>query len=296
MSATGLEPAAVDAAARLIAEADALLVCAGAGMGVDSGMPDFRGNHGFWNAYPPYARLGMSFTDLADPARFAIDPELAWGFYGHRLGLYRATAPHAGFGILRDWGKRLPHGVRVLTSNVDGHFQRAGFDAVVEVHGSIHHLQCLKPCCDNVWSAARIQVAVDEATMRATPPLPHCSRCGRIARPNILMFGDWSWIEERTNSQERELAEWLHELAPADSRLVVVEVGAGRAIPTVRMRAEHIAATASRRRQGSGGSLIRINPNPADAALPPGAGVSLATGGLAALTAIHAYLGLSTPP
>ncbi len=35
-----------------IAQADAILITAGAGMGVDSGLPDFRGNEGFWKAYP----------------------------------------------------------------------------------------------------------------------------------------------------------------------------------------------------------------------------------------------------
>jgi NAD-dependent SIR2 family protein deacetylase len=190
MNQTGGEPAALDAAVRLVDEADALLVCAGAGMGVDSGLPDFRGDEGFWKAYPPYARLGHSFVDLADPAHFDADPELAWGFYGHRLRLYRATVPHGGFKIIRSWGKRLPHGVRVFTSNVDGQFQRAGFDGVVEAHGSIHHLQCVRPCSDDVWPADGVQVDVDGATMRAVPPLPRCRRCGGLARPNILKFGD----------------------------------------------------------------------------------------------------------
>ena len=40
----------LDQAARVIATADALLIGAGAGMGVDSGLPDFRGNNGFWRA------------------------------------------------------------------------------------------------------------------------------------------------------------------------------------------------------------------------------------------------------
>jgi len=35
----------------LIAQADAIIIAAGAGMGGDSGLPDFRGNTGFWNAY-----------------------------------------------------------------------------------------------------------------------------------------------------------------------------------------------------------------------------------------------------
>ena len=78
-------------AAQALAEADALLVGAGAGMGVDSGLPDFRGDKGFWKAYPPFEKLGYSFIDMANPVWFEEDPRLAWGFYGHRLNLYRET-------------------------------------------------------------------------------------------------------------------------------------------------------------------------------------------------------------
>ena len=84
-------------AAELMTEAEALLIGAGAGMGIDSGLPGFRGHQGFWAAYPPYH--GRSFADLACPQTFTADPELAWGFYGHRLNLYRQTQPHAGFAI-----------------------------------------------------------------------------------------------------------------------------------------------------------------------------------------------------
>ena len=88
-------PAAVRQAAKAVASAEALLIGAGAGMGVDSGLPDFRGNQGFWRAYPPYQNLGLDFVSLANPRWFASAPALAWGFYGHRLNLYRATQPHA---------------------------------------------------------------------------------------------------------------------------------------------------------------------------------------------------------
>ena len=84
----------IEKAAAAVAMADALLVTAGAGMGVDSRLPDFRGDKGFWKAYPPFERLGVSFVDMANPGWFARDPELAWGFYSHRLELYRATEPH----------------------------------------------------------------------------------------------------------------------------------------------------------------------------------------------------------
>src|SRR5262245_28764455 len=145
-------PDAIDSALRRAADAidraEAMLVGAGAGMGVDSGLPDFRGSEGFWRAYPPYKELGLDFKALADPRWFREDPQVAWGFYGHRLALYRDTEPHAGFEVLRRWGGRMPLGSFVYTSNVDGHFQRAGFDddRIIEVHGAIERLQCTVGC------------------------------------------------------------------------------------------------------------------------------------------------------
>ena len=176
-------------------------------MGVDSGLPDFRGTHGFWQAYPPFARLGLSFIDLANPTWFDRDPAMAWGFYGHRLNLYRRTSPHPGFSVLQRWGEAAGHGAFVFTSNVDGHFQVAGFppERVVECHGSIHHLQCCVPCHDGIWSADGETVVVDNSTVRATSDLPACPRCNRLARPNVLMFGDWSWVAGRTSEQENRL-------------------------------------------------------------------------------------------
>ena len=49
----------------------------------------------------------------------------------------------------------MPYGCNVFTSNVDGQFQKAGFDPadIHECHGSIHHLQCLGPCSQAIWGA-----------------------------------------------------------------------------------------------------------------------------------------------
>jgi len=211
MNAT--DPAA--RAAALLREADALLVTAGAGMGVDSGLPDFRGNEGFWRAYPPLARLGISFVGMANPRWFARDPALAWGFYGHRMNLYRRTDPHPGFRMLLGLGGAKRDGYFVFTSNVDGQFQKAGFaeDRIEECHGSIHHLQCCRPCTSEVWDAGELSVEVDEAQFRAREPLPRCRTCGGLARPNVLMFGDWDWIPDRTQRQNDRFNRWLSSLA-----------------------------------------------------------------------------------
>jgi NAD-dependent SIR2 family protein deacetylase len=90
----------IQRAAELISDADSLVIAAGAGMGVDSGLPGFRGKEGFWKAYPALAKSQIGFTDIACPDTFESNPKLAWGFYGHRLNLYRNTKPHMGFRYL----------------------------------------------------------------------------------------------------------------------------------------------------------------------------------------------------
>jgi NAD-dependent SIR2 family protein deacetylase len=269
----GVEPnlrSQVRAAAAAIAEADGLLIGAGAGMGVDSGLPDFRGAEGFWQAYPPFR--GRDFSELSNPATFRQDERLAWGFFGHRLALYRSAVPHAGFGLLQKWAAALPGGGFVFTSNVDGQFQKAGFAEaeVYECHGSIHHLQCVTPCSEQIWAADDLEMDVDMESIRARSPLPRCPQCGRLARPNILMFGDWQWISRRADAQLQNYRRWLR----PRRRIVAVEIGAGTAIPTVRQQCADVAQ-----------QLIRINPR--DSQAPAGA-IALPMGGLAALQAIDA--------
>jgi NAD-dependent SIR2 family protein deacetylase len=267
----------IAAAARAIREADALVATAGAGMGVDSGLPDFRGPEGFWRAYPAYRAAGLRFEEMANPRHFASDPELGWGFYGHRLALYRRTPPHDGFGVLRRWAARLPRGAFAFTSNVDGHFQRAGWPAerIVECHGSLEHLQCTRDCGLGIFPAGGLVIDVDPATARARGALPRCPRCGALARPNVLMFADPFWDERRTAEQEERLRGFLAPLLAARARLVVVECGAGSAVPTVRAFGERLAR--------SGAALVRINPREPEG---PAGTIGLALGARQALQAL----------
>lgn len=231
----------------LIAQADGLMITAGAGLGVDSGLPDFRGHEGMWRAYPALGRARMRFEEIACPAAFRRRPRLAWGFYGHRLKLYRETGPGPAFGMFKAIAQRLRHGAFVFTSNVDGHFQKAGFDEarIVECHGSIHYLQCLDNCHDGTWPADDYRPQVDEERCELVGELPRCPRCNGLARPNILMFGDGEWIDGRMSDQWERLSAWRRHV----DHLVVLEVGAGTAIPTVRLFGAN-----------QGVPLIRANP------------------------------------
>jgi len=266
-------------AASLVQQADLLIIAAGAGMGVDSGLPDFRGNDGFWQAYPALGRARLAFASVASPSTFHADAALAWGFYGHRLRLYRETAPHAGFGLLKQWGERMPLGYGVFTSNVDGQFQRAGFDPqrIHECHGSIHYLQCLAPCGPHIWSADDFAPQVDADACRLLNRAPACPHCGGLARPNILMFGDGGWNEQRAAAQEQR----LHRLLRQARKPLVVELGAGVAIPSVRHFGQGVI-------QHHNGRMIRINPREAQVA--SSRDVGLAMGALAGLAAIDALL------
>ena len=273
------------AAAGALKAADALLITAGAGLGVDSGFPDFRGGSGFWGAYPPYAKLGIEFEQLACPRTLNNDAELFWGFYEHRRVLYRDTPPHDGYEILRKWAETRP--TFVFTSNVDGHFLRSGFgdEQIVECHGSIHHRQCAEPCCSEIRPAEEGGKADDMASMRAQGAFPRCRRCKGLARPNVLMFGDGGWVADRTIAQLNRYKSWLRSVRRA--KLVVLELGAGAALATVRREGEDVA-------QGCQGTLIRVNPRESAVAQP--GDISLPGTALATLRSLSLILDCESPP
>lgn len=248
-------------------------------MGVDSGLPDFRGTEGFWRAYPPFAERGLHFEQVANPRWFDKEPEMAWGFYGHRYHLYKNTAPHVGFEILRDFSAKMARGAWVFTSNVDGHFQRAGFadEQVYECHGSLQFLQCAEPCCEEIWPAGDLEIVIDEETFLAEEPLPVCPRCENLARPNVLMFYDGKWLWNRSETQHRRFDKWVASLENAN--LVIIEIGAGTAVPSVRNMSDKLHSI--------GADLVRINPRESQG---PRGTISLELGALEALTKIAAQL------
>ncbi|HET6419242.1 MAG TPA: Sir2 family NAD-dependent protein deacetylase [Geobacteraceae bacterium] len=254
-----LEKAVFGRAADAIGKSRSLIITAGAGMGVDSGLPDFRGPRGFWRAYPAYEKIGISFVEAANPRHFESDPSFGWGFYGHRLNMYRETVPHPGFSLLLKWIDSFGLNSFVVTSNVDGHFRKAGFDSmrILEVHGSIHFLQCTRPCGRTIWENHE-EIPVDISTMHARR-VPMCAACGAHARPNILMFGDYSWISDRTDAQHDAFETFLRNDCPAP--LTIIEIGAGTAIPTIRNLSESLGTK-------FGATVIRINPGEPQIQLP----------------------------
>ena len=273
----------LDEVGEVIRQADALFITAGAGMGVDSGLPTFRGNKGFWGAYPDDEKSSLSFYELANPQWFHRDPDLAWAFYGQRLNQYRDAIPHSGFQQLLEIAESRERGYFVFTSNVDGQFQKAGFDDdnIIECHGSIHYLQCLNRCCETIWPATEVSIEVDHEEFRATGQLPTCNRCGGLARPNIYMFQDYDWIEQRNEKKALRMFSWWNRLRDNNQKVAVIELGAGTAIPTVRRKSESLVSSYD------GSTLIRVNPQDFDV---PDGGYAIPVGAVEGLDIIYQIL------
>ncbi|CAE6735060.1 hypothetical protein R69927_07004 [Paraburkholderia domus] len=115
---------------------------------------------------------------------------------------------------------------------------------------------------------------MDIRSCRLLSPLPRCPSCGGVARPNILMFNDSEWIEDRSLRQERQFSAWL---ARGPHPPTVLELGAGRAIRTVRRVGEYHA-----------GRLIRINPR--EFQLEPAMGIGIAGAALEVLELLDEQL------
>jgi NAD-dependent SIR2 family protein deacetylase len=130
-----------------------------------------------------------------------------------------------------------------FTSNVDGHWEKAGFpsEKIYECHGSVHYMQCVMSCTNEIWPTTEFVIPrVDESTFRAIGDLPKCKRCGQMARPNVLMFDDWGYLDGRQTQQRQRFNQWLREAIDREWRVVIIEIGAGKAVPTVRIISEEV--------------------------------------------------------
>ena len=95
------------------------------------------------------------------------------------------------------------------------------------------------------------------------------------------MFNDWNWAPQRSRLQSHRENKWLETLTEPQARVVVIVIGAGIAIPSVRHFSHRIC-------HEFGGRLIRINPT--ESTVPSSMDVGIPAGSLAALRGIDVQL------
>jgi len=146
------------------------VVLTGAGISTESGIPDFRSPSGIWAEYDP--------LEYATIDAFLGDPAKVWDFYGKRLELLGRAEPNDGHLALAELEER-GWVQAVITQNIDRLHEVAGSRALVEVHGSIRTSSCLD--CGNVVPFSEVVELL---------PVPACPRCGRILKPDVVLFGE----------------------------------------------------------------------------------------------------------
>lgn len=159
----------MEQARQWIQKASKIAVLTGAGISAESGVPTFRGDEGLWKQYKP--------EDLATPEAFLRDPLLVWEWYDWRRQAIAKALPNAGHKALVELECGKPY-FTLITQNVDGLHDRAGSGRLLKLHGDIWRMRCLD--CRADWPDRR-------APLPKLPP--HC-RCGGLARPGVVWFGE----------------------------------------------------------------------------------------------------------
>jgi len=156
-------------AARRIGREGRAAALTGAGISVESGIPDFRSKGGLWSRYAP--------EEYATIHAFRSDPRKVWRMLADMEALLDAAQPnpaHLALAELEETG----HLGGVITQNIDGLHQRAGSRNVIEFHGSHLTLSCLD--CGKSYTR-------EEARRRAAPP--PCD-CGTLLKPDVILFDE----------------------------------------------------------------------------------------------------------
>jgi len=158
----------INKAAEIICQAPRIVALTGAGISVESGIPDFRSAGGLWERFDP-----MEYGTIQ---AFRADPEKVWTMLHEMSAMMKNALPnpaHKGLARLQKMGKL--H--NIITQNIDDLHQSAGATGVIEFHGNCKTLVCL--ACDHRLGAEEVEEGIT----------PRCV-CGTILKPNVVFFGE----------------------------------------------------------------------------------------------------------
>ena len=177
-----------------------LFVLTGAGVSADSGIPGYRDEDGNWKRRAP-VMLQDFLRSEATRQRYWARSMIGWPVVAHA----QPNAAHAALASLE--GMRRLH--LLVTQNVDGLHQRAGSTDVIELHGNIGRVICLR--CGTTELRETVQLALREQNPDFVPAVaqtapdgdadledgaldafsvPECRQCGGMLKPDVVFFGE----------------------------------------------------------------------------------------------------------
>jgi NAD-dependent deacetylase len=165
-----MQEGAINRAVQDILTAKKTIVLTGAGISVESGIPDFRSDQGLWSKYDP--------EEYAHIDAFRTQPEKVWGMLKEMMELIIKAKPnpaHRGLALLEEMGLLSS----VITQNVDGLHQAAGSKRVIEFHGTHRTLSCLN---------CGLKRDISMFSLEQLPP--KCPTCEALLKPDVIFFGE----------------------------------------------------------------------------------------------------------
>lgn len=158
----------------LIAKSNRIVFFGGAGVSTESGIPDFRSTDGLYNQHDVQFD-GFEPEYLLSRSCLHKHPAVFYEFYRQKLDC-RTIEPnitHYKLAELEKCGKLMG----IVTQNIDGLHQKAGSEAVYEIHGTTEKNYC--PRCGKKYPADYI-FTCDEM-------IPKCE-CGGMIRPDVTLY------------------------------------------------------------------------------------------------------------
>jgi NAD-dependent deacetylase len=141
----------------------------GAGISQESGVPTFRGNDGLWKTHDP--------AKLATLSSFLENPSLVWGFYSYRQKLISKCRPNPAHLAISKIEEQKKGDSWVLTQNVDNLHRLAGSKNIIELHGNIFKLSCIR-CGYSGYMDMDMDMVLP----------PKCTGCESVLKPGVVMF------------------------------------------------------------------------------------------------------------
>jgi len=163
----------IEEIAKVIQSSKSISVLTGAGISVNAGIPDFRGEKGIYTQ-------GLYSESVFDIDYFLENPKLFYDFAREMYPVFEKAEPTKAHKFLAEIESKKP--VCIVTQNIDFLHEKAGSKSVIHLHGSIEHSHCLK--CGKHFSFEELKNLI------ITNDVPRCDRCGGLIKPDVVFFGE----------------------------------------------------------------------------------------------------------
>ncbi len=151
------------------------LFITGAGISADSGLPTYRGIGGLYNNQT--TEENFSIETALSGSMMEANPAITWKYLHQIEHSCRGARFNDGHAIIAELQDQFD--VCVLTQNIDGFHRDAGSRNLIEIHGDIHDLFCIR---------CNYTATVPDYSELNLPP--SCPRCHALVRPRVVLFGE----------------------------------------------------------------------------------------------------------